>query len=75
MKLYDFGTFVVCTHDKDDDTVVQFKIKRSTQMKKLMKAFYEQRSLPPGSLRFTFDGVRIGEDSTPVDVSYRKNSN
>ena len=39
-------------------------------MKKLMKAFYEQRSLPPGSLRFTFDGVRIGEDSTPVDVSY-----
>ena len=66
--LCDFATYLSATHDKDDETAVHFKIKRSTQMKKLMKAFCEQRSLPQGSIRFYFDGVRIGEGSTPTDV-------
>lgn len=52
------------------DTVVRFKIRRNMQMRKLMKAFSEQKGRPLGSLIFTFDGVRIGGDSTPVDVSY-----
>ena len=57
-------------HDKDDDTLVHFKVKRSIQMKKLIKAFCDRRKLlPVESMRFFYDGVRIEDDSTPVDVS------
>ena len=62
---------LICTHVKDDDKVMHFKINRSTQMKKVMNAFYEQQNLTRGSLRFYHNGDRIGEDSTIVDVSYR----
>ena len=71
-------TLLLCTphvrtthdHDKVDDTVVRFKVKRSTQMKKVMKAFSEQQKLfPMESLRFLHNGVRIRGDLTPMDVS------
>ena len=63
------NTFFICMHVKDDDEVMHFKINHSTQMKKVMNAFCEQRNLTPDSLRFIYDGDRIGEDSTPDDVS------
>jgi len=45
-----------------------FKIKRSTQFRKLMDAYCEKMGKQPGSVRFTFDGERIGENQTPADV-------
>ena len=63
-------TFLICTHVKDDDMVMHCKINRSTQMKKVMNAFYVQQKQPRDSLRFYYNGNRISEDSTIVDVSY-----
>lgn len=48
--------------------MVHFKIKHSTQMKKLMTAFSEQRGLPLECLQFQFGGVRLEEGLTPMDV-------
>jgi len=45
-----------------------FKIKRSTQFRKLMDAYCEKMGKQPGSVRFTFDGERISENQTPADV-------
>ena len=48
-----------------DGSVVQFKIKRRTPLKKLMSAYCERMGKQMNSLRFVFDGNRINEDDTP----------
>lgn len=45
-----------------------FKVKRTMKMKKLMEKYCEHKGLLKGSVRFTFDGNRIGGDSTPTDL-------
>jgi small ubiquitin-related modifier len=53
---------------KDDDEVF-FKIKRSTQLKKLMDKYCERQGISnPQNVRFLFDGERVLETNTPDEV-------
>jgi small ubiquitin-related modifier len=53
----------------DGNNEVFFKIKRSTQLKKLMDAFCERQGKSPQSVRFLFDGQRVNATDTPDTVS------
>ena len=50
--------------------MIHFKIRRNTQLKKLMQAYCQQTGLDISVLRFTFDGTRLGPESTPLEVRY-----
>ena len=52
----------------DNNNEVFFKIKRSTQLKKLMDAFCERQGRAPQSVRFLFDGQRVQPGDTPDTV-------
>jgi len=49
----------------DGNNEVFFKIKRSTQLKKLMDAFCERQGKSRNTVRFLFDGSRVQPDDTP----------
>jgi len=49
----------------DNNNEVFFKIKRTTQLEKLMKAFCERQGKKPESCRFLFDGTRVTPEDTP----------
>ncbi|QSZ30143.1 hypothetical protein DSL72_004663 [Monilinia vaccinii-corymbosi] len=49
----------------DNNNEVFFKIKRSTQLKKLMDAFCERQGKAPNSVRFLFDGSRVQPTDSP----------
>jgi len=49
--------------------VVHFKIKRNTQLKKLMQAYCDRQGFQMTNIRFMFDGNHIGPDTTPSEVS------
>ncbi|GAB7348483.1 hypothetical protein MBLNU459_g6892t1 [Dothideomycetes sp. NU459] len=49
----------------DNNNEVFFKIKRSTQLKKLMDAFCERQGKTPSSVRFLFDGQRVNPTDNP----------
>ncbi|KAM5305462.1 small ubiquitin-related modifier 2-like [Glossophaga mutica] len=51
-----------------DDSVVQFKIKRRTPLSKLMKAYCEQQGLSMRQIRFLFDRQPINETDTPAQL-------
>ena len=53
----------------DNNNEVFFKIKRTTQLKKLMDAFCERQGKSIQSCRFLFDGQRVNPPDTPLDVS------
>ena len=53
----------------DNNNEVFFKIKRTTQLKKLMDAFCERQGKSPQTVRFLFDGERVQSDDTPDKVS------
>jgi small ubiquitin-related modifier len=53
----------------DGNNEVFFKIKRTTQLKKLMGAFCERQGKAPNSVRFLFDGTRVQGDDSPESVS------
>jgi hypothetical protein len=55
----------------DNNNEVFFKIKRTTQLKKLMDAFCERQGKSPSSVRFLFDGSRVQPTDSPETVSYR----
>lgn len=48
-----------------DNAVVQFKIKKSTPLRKLMIAFCDRQKMSRESVRFRFDGAPIHETDTP----------
>ncbi|XP_041358351.1 small ubiquitin-related modifier 2-A-like [Gigantopelta aegis] len=48
-----------------DGSVVHFKIKRSTPLRKLMSAYCERSGISLSAVRFRFDGSPINEDDTP----------
>ena len=48
-----------------DGSEIFFKIKRSTQLKKLMEAYCQRQGLSNNQCRFIFDGERIKDDDTP----------
>ncbi|EEQ28753.1 SUMO protein smt3 [Microsporum canis] len=49
----------------DNNNEVFFKIKRSTQLKKLMDAFCERQGKQLSTVRFLFDGTRVRPDDSP----------
>tara|TARA_B110000285_G_scaffold185899_1_gene211002 strand:+ start:37 stop:360 length:324 start_codon:yes stop_codon:yes gene_type:complete len=48
-----------------DGTEIYFKIKRTTQLKKLMDAYCQRQGLANNQCRFIFDGERIKDDDSP----------
>lgn len=51
-----------------DGSVVHFKIKKNTPLKKLMQAYCDRQGFQRNTIRFTFDGGHVGEDQTPSDL-------
>ncbi|KAI9038732.1 SUMO family protein SMT3 [Aspergillus affinis] len=49
----------------DNNNEVFFKIKRSTQLKKLMDAFCDRQGKQLSTVRFLFDGTRVRPEDTP----------
>ncbi|KAH8425950.1 small ubiquitin-related modifier [Aspergillus melleus] len=54
----------------DNNNEVFFKIKRSTQLKKLMDAFCDRQGKQLSTVRFLFDGTRVRPEDTPDTVCY-----
>ncbi len=52
----------------DNNNEVFFKIKRTTQLKKLMDAFCERQGKAPSTVRFLFDGQRVNPTDNPDSV-------
>lgn len=52
-----------------DGEEVFFKIKSTTQLKKLMDAYCQRQSLSANNVRFLFDGERLHEGQTPKDLN------
>ncbi|XP_018335344.1 small ubiquitin-related modifier 2 [Agrilus planipennis] len=51
-----------------DNTVVQFKIKKHTPLRKLMNVYCDRAGLSMGVVRFRFDGNPINETDTPTSL-------
>ncbi|XP_019183178.1 PREDICTED: small ubiquitin-related modifier 1-like [Ipomoea nil] len=51
-----------------DGNEVFFKIKRSTQLKKLMNAYCVRQSVDLNSIAFLFDGRRLRGEQTPDEL-------
>ncbi|CAG8545335.1 2234_t:CDS:2, partial [Racocetra persica] len=51
-----------------DRNEMYFKIKRTTQFKKLMDAFCERQNRDVRSFRFLYDGDRIQAHDTPLEA-------
>ncbi|KAL1586917.1 hypothetical protein WHR41_04214 [Cladosporium halotolerans] len=49
----------------DNNNEVFFKIKRTTQLKKLMDAFCDRQGKQFHSVRFLFDGTRVNPTDNP----------
>ena len=54
-------------------TRVQFKIKRSTPLGKLMKIYCKRLGQPLEAVRFLFDGCRISSTDTAVSLGLKEN--
>ncbi|CAI0379379.1 unnamed protein product [Linum tenue] len=54
---------------KGQGNEVFFRIKRSTQLKKLMGAYCDRQSVDLNSIAFLFDGRRLRAEQTPDEVS------
>ncbi|KAL7271556.1 SUMO protein smt3 [Rhizina undulata] len=52
----------------DGNNEVFFKIKRTTQLKKLMDAFCDRQGKAPNSVRFLFDGTRVQGGDSPESL-------
>ncbi|CAI0561088.1 unnamed protein product [Linum tenue] len=51
-----------------DGNEVFFRIKRSTQLRKLMTAYCDRQSVDLNSIAFLFDGRRLRVDQTPDEL-------
>ncbi|KAH7864417.1 hypothetical protein Vadar_029383 [Vaccinium darrowii] len=51
-----------------DGNEVFFRIKRSTQLKKLMTAYCDRQSVEFNSIAFLFDGRRLRGEQTPDEL-------
>ncbi|KAK6946986.1 Rad60/SUMO-like domain [Dillenia turbinata] len=51
-----------------DGNEVFFRIKRSTQLKKLMNAYCDRQSVELNSIAFLFDGRRLRGEQTPEEL-------
>ncbi|XP_076958631.1 small ubiquitin-related modifier 1-like [Bidens hawaiensis] len=51
-----------------DGNEVFFRIKRNTQLKKLMNAYCDRQSLQMNAIAFLFDGRRLQAEQTPEQL-------
>ena len=51
-----------------DGTVVHFKLKKHTALKKLMSAYCDRQGVSQNGIRFVFDGQEIQEGDTPAQL-------
>merc|ERR1712141_682829 len=51
-----------------DGSVVHFKIKKNTALKKLMSTYCDRAGLKMGVVRFMFDGNPVSETDTPAQL-------
>lgn len=51
-----------------DGSEIFFKIRPSTQLKKLMDSYCQRQGVDPKTVRFLFEGTRISETSTPREL-------
>ena len=51
-----------------DGVVIQFKLKKTSQFKKLMHAYCDRVGLNIKEIRFMFDGTHIHETTTPGEL-------
>lgn len=56
---------VLCWQDGNE---VFFRIKRSTQLKKLMNAYCDRQSVDMNAIAFLFDGRRLRAEQTPDEL-------
>jgi small ubiquitin-related modifier len=56
-----------------DNSEVHFRVKWSTQMKKLKESYCNKLGVPTSSRRFLFDGERIRDDQTPKMLDMEEN--
>ncbi|KAL3332746.1 hypothetical protein AABB24_033013 [Solanum stoloniferum] len=61
-------TLVVLDFEIQDGNEVFFRIKRSTQLKKLMNAYCDRQSVDFNSIAFLFDGRRLRGEQTPDEL-------
>ncbi|XP_035817344.1 small ubiquitin-related modifier 1 isoform X1 [Zea mays] len=52
----------------EDGNEVFFRIKRSTQLKKLMNAYCDRQSVDMNAIAFLFDGRRLRGEQTPDEL-------
>ena len=65
---------VMFLYPLQDGSVVHFKIKRNTQLKKLMQAYCDRQGFQMNTIRFMFDGNHLGPETTPAEVSSTSSS-
>ena len=53
--------------------MLPFKIRQTTQLKEVMEEYCKQQSVAMSTVRFTYDGTRLGSESTPLEVRYYLN--
>lgn len=51
-----------------DGSEIFFKIRPTTQLKKLMDSYCQRQGVDPKTVRFLFEGTRISETSTPREL-------
>uniref|UniRef100_A0A4W3H877 Small ubiquitin-related modifier n=1 Tax=Callorhinchus milii TaxID=7868 RepID=A0A4W3H877_CALMI len=51
-----------------DNSEIHFKVKMTTQLKKLKESYCQRQGVPMNSLRFLFEGQRIGDHQTPKEL-------
>ncbi|KAJ3332313.1 hypothetical protein HDU76_000643 [Blyttiomyces sp. JEL0837] len=51
-----------------DQTEIAFKIRRTTPMEKLIRAFTEKNGAGQGTYRFSYNGDRLNPHKTPDDL-------
>ena len=51
-----------------DGSEMYFKIKRQTQLKKLMDAYCKKQGIARNSVRFLFEGSALDENKTPENL-------
>ncbi|XP_026821605.1 small ubiquitin-related modifier 3-like [Rhopalosiphum maidis] len=52
-----------------DNVIIQFKIRKITQLRKLMYAYCENTGLAYNSVRFRFEGQPVNEIDTPASLN------
>ncbi|KAJ9697326.1 hypothetical protein PVL29_009226 [Vitis rotundifolia] len=67
-KPTDQGAHINLKVKGQDGNEVFFRIKRSTQLRKLMSAYCDRQSVELNSIAFLFDGRRLRGEQTPDEL-------